>query len=98
MAQEVYMNIPVVERMVGTFNTCGETLKRISQVLEGLMMILKATAFVGFVGGAIVERWLSVLKPQVDKMAAKMLELSRDVNDAIKSYRDGDQTGSNHFR
>lgn len=98
MAQEVYMDIPQVEKFVSSFNTFGETLKKISQVLEGLMMVLKITAFVGFVGGAIVERWLNILKPQVDKMAAKMLEISRDVNDAIKSYRDGDNTGSSHFR
>lgn len=98
MAQEVYMDIPQVEKFVQQFNTFGETLKKISQVLEGLMMVLKITAFVGFVGGAIVERWLSILKPQVDKMANKMLEISRDVNDAIKSYRDGDNTGSSHFR
>jgi len=98
MAEEVYMDIPVVQRMADSFGQFSEILKGVSKAMEAALMILRATAFVGLIGGAIVERWISMMKPNVDKMAAKMAELQNDVNGAIVSYRDGDNTGSNHFR
>lgn len=98
MAEEVFMDIPAVQSMADRFGNFSEVLKNVSKVLEGAMMILRVTAFVGLVGAAAVERWISTIKPNVDRMAAKMEELQRDIQDAIKSYRDGDNTGSSHFR
>lgn len=98
MAEEVFMDIPAVQSMADRFGNFADVLKSVSKVLEGAMNILRVTAFVGLVGGAAVERWISIIKPNVDRMAAKMEELQRDIQDAIKSYRDGDNTGSSHFR
>ena len=98
MANEVYMEIPVVEQIAKNFSTYSETLKGVSKVLESTIMVLKTSAFLTMVGGAALERYLSLIKPNVDKMAAKMAELSLDVVGAIKNYQTGDQTGSARFR
>lgn len=98
MAEEVFMDIPVVQRMAENFGHFSEILKGVSKALEAALMILRATAFVGLIGGAVVERYINMIKPNVDKMAAKMAELQSDVNGAILSYRDGDNSGSTRFR
>jgi hypothetical protein len=98
MAQEVYMNIPDVEAMAKSFAGFGEVLKGVSKGLEVAIQILRATAFIGLVGGAVVERFLSLIKPNVDKMAAKMVELDSDIRGAISNYRTGDTSGSARFR
>ncbi|MDZ4159083.1 MAG: hypothetical protein U1B80_04755 [Anaerolineaceae bacterium] len=98
MAEEVFMDIPAVQKMADSFNTFSDVLKGVSKALEAALMILRATAFVGLIGGAVVERWISLIKPNVDKMAAKMAELNSDVVGAIRSYRDGDNSGSSRFR
>jgi hypothetical protein len=98
MAEEVYMDIPQVQKMSEQFGTFGETLQTVSKVLEMTITLLRATAFVGFVGGAAVERYLSVIKPRVDAMANKMLELQGDLVGAINHYQTGDESGSSRFR
>jgi len=49
------------------------------------------------VGGTALEHYLSVIKPNVDKLSAKFTELQQDVDGAIRSYRDGDFSGSKRF-
>jgi hypothetical protein len=97
MAEEVYMDIPVVQRMADSFGTCSDVLKGVSKTMEAAMNVLKATAFVGLVGGTALERYIAVIKPNVDKLAEKMSELQQDVNGAIRAYRDGDHSGSQRF-
>jgi hypothetical protein len=97
MAEEVYMDIPVVQRMADSFGTCADVLKGVSKTMEAAMNVLKATAFVGLVGGIALERYLSVIKPNVDKLSDKLSELQQDVNGAIRAYRDGDTSGSQRF-
>jgi uncharacterized protein YoxC len=97
MADEVYMDIPVVQRIADSFGSFSDTLKGVSKTMEAAMNVLKATAFVGLVGGTALDRYLSIIKPNVDKLAEKMNELQGDVNGAIRAYRDGDYTGSRRF-
>ena len=98
MAQEVYMDVPQVQKMADNFGTFGETLKRIAKGLETAIMVLKATAFVGMVGNLAVASFLERIKPRVEKLGEKMLELQGDVRGAIAHYTTGDVTGSSHFR
>lgn len=98
MAQEVYMDIPQVQKMSEQFGTFGDILANISKVLEMTINVLRVTAFIGLVGGAAVERYLSIIKPRVDKMAEKMHELQGDLQGAIKHYETGDESGSARFR
>ncbi|MDO9027827.1 MAG: hypothetical protein Q7U68_03085 [Candidatus Roizmanbacteria bacterium] len=98
MAEEVFMDIPQVQKMAGAFGNFGDVLKGISKVLETTIMVLRTTAFVGLVGGIAVERYLSVIKPRVEKTAQKMLELQGDLQGAISNYQTGDDSGSRRFR
>jgi hypothetical protein len=96
--QEVFMDIPQVQKMSEAFGSFGEILQTISKVLEVTIMVLRTTAFVGLVGGIAVERYLSMIKPRVDRLAAKMMELQGDLQGAIKHYQTGDESGSRRFR
>jgi len=91
------MDIPQVQRMAQSFGTFGEVLQSVSKVLEAAIWVLRITAFVGLVGGEAVEQFLSLVKPRVDSIGQKMLELRGDINSAVNNYQTGDITGSTHF-
>lgn len=97
MAQEVFMDIPAVENMGKRFKAFGDILENIAKILKATITILKATALFGLVGNYALAAYLERIEPKVRKMAAKMDELSGDVNGAIKAYRDGDMSGSQRF-
>ena len=97
MAEEVYMDIPQVQRMAQSFGTFGEVLQQVGKALEAAIWVLRITAFVGDVGDFAIAQWLSDYKPIVDGLAQKMLELRGDIESAINNYQTGDITGSTHF-
>jgi len=98
MAEEVYMDIPQVQKMAESFGNFGEILQGVAKALEVAIMVLRTTAFVGLVGGFAVERYLSMVKPRVETLAKKMAELERDLKGAINHYQTGDESGSRRFR
>jgi hypothetical protein len=94
---EVYMNIPEVQGIASTFNQVSETLKGVSTALGVLIDILKATAFVGMVGGLAEAHFLEIMKRQIDQMAQKTEEISKDVSAAVEAYERGDAQGATKF-
>ena len=98
MAQEVYMDIPQVQKMADSSGKFGQTLKQVAKGLETAIMILKATAFVGLIGNLAVASYLERIKPRVEKLSEEMFELQNDVKGAIIHYTTGDTTGSARFR
>jgi hypothetical protein len=54
------------------------------------------TAFFGGVGAAAA-RIVENFQKSVELMANKMMELSGDVEGALRAFRDGDATGSQRF-
>ncbi len=98
MAQEVYMDVPRVQKMADNFGKFGQTLKQIAKGLETAIIVLKATAFVGMIGNLAVASYLERIKPRVEKLSEEMLELQQDVKGAIMHYTTGDITGSGRFR
>lgn len=97
MAQEVYMDITQVQKIAQSFGTFGSILQGVSKALQAAITTLQDTAFIGLVGGSAIESYLTTIKPRVDQMANKMLELQNDVQGAINNYRTGDTSGSNRF-
>jgi len=98
MAQnEVYMNIPDVEGIAKTFGTISEVLKGVVVALDVLINILRATAFVGMVGGLAQAHFMEIMKRQLDQMAEKCEEISSDVSAAVEAYQRGDQQGATKF-
>jgi hypothetical protein len=94
---DVSMDYDVVQGIADGFGVAGDTLQGVSAALEAAINILRVTAFVGLVGGLALERYLSGIKPNVDKLAATCQEMQQDLIGAIVSLRDGDTSGSQRF-
>jgi hypothetical protein len=97
MADEVFMDIPQVEKMGKDFNTFGDVLEAVAKALEAISMVMKATAWISLGATSAVAAYIDRIKPNVQKAAAKMHELSGDLQSAIRAYRDGDLSGSRRF-
>jgi len=97
MAEEVFMDIPIVEKMAKDFLTFGDVLDAVAKALEALSIVLKATAWISLGATAAAAAYVDRIKPNVAKASAKMKELSGDIGSAIRAYRDGDISGSRRF-
>jgi hypothetical protein len=91
------MNIPEVQNISKTFARITDVLKGVSQALQVLIDTLKATAFIGLVGGLAEAHFLEIMKKQLDQMAQKTDELSKDVAAAVQAYERGDEQGATRF-
>jgi len=97
MADEVYMDIPAVRNMAKSFGNIGEVLDAVSKVLEGLLMILRTTAFIGLVGGFALIGFIEMVKPHIEQMAEKCQELMEDLTKSVDAYERGDALGATRF-
>ena len=97
MDSTVFMDTDAVEKIADGFDTASQVLEGVSKALEVIMNTLRATAFIGLVGGLAVERYLSFLKPQVDNMAEYCAEINQDLKTAVRLYINGDKQGSSRF-
>lgn len=97
MAEEVFMDIPRVEQMSKSFETFGSILEGVSKALLAISIAMKATAWISFGATAAAAAYADRIRPNVDKAAQKMHELSGDIVSAIRAYRDGDTSGSKRF-
>ncbi len=95
--QGVYMDVPVVRNMAKTFGQIGNILQSVNKAMETLSNVLKATAFVGLVGGAAVAQYIDVMRPQIEEMADKCEELNKDVAAAADAFERGDAEGATRF-
>jgi hypothetical protein len=94
---QVYMNIPEVRGIAKSLQTISEVLTNVARVLDVLINTLKATAFIGLVGGYAIAQFLEMIKPQIEKMAEKCAELNRDVEASVTAYENGDAEGATRF-
>ncbi len=93
----IYMNVPAVETMSRRFHEFGDILASVNKALIAALTVLKATAFIGLVGGFAIEAYIQRIQPNVEKMSKKMIEISQDLIAAVKAYRDNDRSGSQRF-
>jgi hypothetical protein len=91
------MNVPEVQDIAKTISTVSDVLKGVSTALGVIANLLKATAFVGLVGNLAEAHFIEVVKKQLDDMASKCSQLSKDVQDAVQAYQNGDAEGSQKF-
>ena len=97
MTDEIYMETETVRGMAKTFGQLGEVLQAVNKVLEGLSMTLKATAFMGLVGGLAVAFFIDRIRPQIEDLAEKCAELDEDLNASVDAYERGDAVGATRF-
>ena len=94
---EVYMEVPAVRNMAKKFGDIGQVLSNVNKVLEALSTTLKAVAFIGFVGTAVVAQYIDTIKPYIKQMADKCVELGKDLTASVDAYERGDATGATRF-
>ena len=94
---EVYMDSPAVEQMSTRFGQIGELLDGVNKALEVIANMLRAAAFIGAVGAAVLLHFVERIKPQIKRMADKCKELSRDLTASVRAYERGDQQGATRF-
>jgi len=97
MADQVYMDIPAVRTMAKNFGNIGEVLEAVNKVLEGLLAILRTTAFIGLVGGFALMAFIEIIKPYIKQMADKCQELMQHLNKSVDAYERGDALGATRF-
>lgn len=93
---DVYMDIPAVRDIAKNFNTFSEVLNGVVQVLEALINTLNTIAFISDPARAARD-WFDRLKPQIQELAEKMAEISKDVDDSVTAYQNGDAQGATRF-
>lgn len=96
-SQGVYMDTDAVRSMAKSFGTIGEVLQAVNKALEALSNVLKATAFIGLVGGYAVAMFIDQMRPQIEEMAEKCEELNKDLDASVDAYERGDELGSTRF-
>lgn len=97
MAQLVEMKPEAVRKFASDFENYSETLKSVAKVLEGLLNLLRSTAFIGLVGGFAVMMFIEQIKPQIEQLAEKCSEMSRDLNTSAAAFERGDAQGATKF-
>lgn len=96
-AQVVEMKPDAVRGFARQFDTFSDVLKSVAKVLEGLLMLLRTTAFIGLVGGFAVMHFIEMIKPQIEQLAEKCSEMSRDLMASAAAYERGDAQGATKF-
>ena len=94
---EVFMDTGVVRQMAKNFGTIGEVMDKVSKTLEMLSTVLKTTAFIGFVGGAVVSQYIDAIQPRIDQLAADCKELNDDLDKSVDAYERGDAESATRF-
>lgn len=96
-SQGVYMDTDAVRGMAKSFGTIGDVLQAVNKAMQTLSNVLKATAFVGLVGGYAVAQYIDSIRPQIEEIAEKCEELNKDLDASVDAYERGDELGSTRF-
>lgn len=94
---QVYMEVPAVRGMAKNFGTISDVLNGVDKALEVLSSLLKASAFVGLVGGAAVAQFIDGIRPDIHKMSQKCTELNSDLSASVDAFERGDEQGATRF-
>lgn len=96
-SQGVYMDTDAVRGMAKSFGSIGDVLQAVNKAMQTLSNVLKATAFVGLVGGYAVAQYIDSIRPQIEDIAEKCEELNKDLDASVDAYERGDELGSTRF-
>jgi hypothetical protein len=96
-SQGVYMDTEAVRGMAKSFGSIGDVLQAVNKAMQTLSNVLKATAFVGLIGGYAVAQYIDSIRPQIEDIAEKCEELDKDLAASVDAYERGDELGSTRF-
>lgn len=93
MAQDRFMEVPQVRQMADRLENVSRVLGMISDVLEAQMRILQATAFIGNVGGAAVQRYIQTIQPAIEELSNQCMEMSERARREATEWERQSQAG-----
>lgn len=91
------MDYEAVQGFVDSFGEMGEVFKKVSTVLQAAITILRATAFFGAFGTAALARYLSGIKPHIDRLSATCGEFNSDLRAAMSAHVEADEAAEGRF-
>lgn len=94
---EVFMIPAEVRNIAKMFKTISDVLKNVSKALKVLITMLRTAAMIGAIGAAAIAQFLDMIKPQVDRCAAKCAELNADLTASVAAFERGDAQGATRF-
>jgi hypothetical protein len=97
MDEEFYIDPDGVRKISQILGEVADFATATVKTLDGLLSILKGTAFIGRVGGAVWIAFIEVLKPYIEDLVKKLTELSSDVSRAVDMHEGKDVEGSRFF-
>ena len=87
------MNVPQVRNIAKGCTAAGTALRVVAAMLEVQMMILRTSAFIGFVGGLAVERYIARIQPKIAKAAERLIHLGEYAMKEANQVEKASQTG-----
>lgn len=93
---DTVMDYEVVQKYADNFQTLSENFKRVSKVLQAAILILRASAFMGSFGSEALARYLSGIKPNIDRLAATTSEMGGDLARAVAERKEADDVMVGH--
>lgn len=97
MAEEVFMDIPVLRGYVKQFKTFSQILNAVAKTLDGVVAAIRATAFIGNVAAGMAD-FIDMINKRFIKPLAKNCEtMSRELGKSIDAFERGDAQGATLF-
>ncbi|MBX0329898.1 hypothetical protein K2Z83_19725 [Oscillochloris sp. ZM17-4] len=95
---EFFMDPDGVRNIAKILDGVADFFTVVVKTLDGMLAILKGTAFIGRVGGAVWIAFIELIKPFIEEhLVEKINELSSDVSRAVDMHEGKDVEGSRFF-
>lgn len=94
---EVRMDYDAVGNVSQGFGVAATTLKAVSVALEVAIRAAQAATIISLGSSQALARYLSNIKPRVDRLAATCEEMSNDLRVAIAEHMQADQSARGQF-
>ena len=92
-----YMSRPDVEEMVSIFRAGVEELQNIQSEMQAIANTLEGGALLGHGGEIFVNTIRTKLCPAISRLEQKFGEEATDVENAIRTILEGDQSAASRF-
>ncbi len=97
MAEEVFMEIPVLRGYVKQFKAFSQILDAVSKALDAIVQALRSVAFIGGVSAAVAQFIDMINKQYIKPLAKNCSTMSRELGKSIDAYERGDAQGATLF-
>lgn len=97
MADEIYMDIPVISGYADDFESINLELKTLKGAVQAAILALEASAFTGNFASKVQTDYLEGILSKIDTFATACEEMSGDLKASADAYEKGDELGATKF-